>query len=140
MSLYIFENENKEFALKNDNCLELVNDDEKPVEGFDVEETINLLANSRKDVDFENEFYQEACPSCMNGVKEKQKFFKFLEYHFYIYTNKGKYVISDISKDYEGKSFNKLSRAGEVDDSYIVSVIVCDNCSDYIIQIENCIV
>ena len=74
----------------------------------------------------------------LKGIKEKEKFFPFLEYHFYIYTKDGKYVISTIDKDYEGKSFNKLSRAGLVDDSYIVSVIICKHCNDYIIQIENC--
>ena len=80
----------------------------------------------------------EACPKCLAGVKEKEKFFPFLEYHFYIYTKDGKYVISTIDKDYKGKSFNKLYRANLVDDSYIVSIIVCKHCEDYIIQIENC--
>ncbi|HBG0494691.1 TPA: DUF3785 family protein, partial [Clostridioides difficile] len=50
------------------------------------------------------------------------------------------YVISNISVDYKGLSFNKLSRANKVDNSYIVSVIICENCQDYIVQIENCIV
>ena len=57
-----------------------------------------------------------------------------------MYTKNQEYVISDISKDYEGLSFNKLSRANKVDDSYIVSIIICKNCGDYIVQIENCIV
>ncbi|MGL5749589.1 MAG: DUF3785 family protein, partial [Paraclostridium sp.] len=69
---------------------------------------------------------------------EKQKFFGFLEYHFYIFTKGGNYVISDIDKSYEGQSFNKLTRANKVDDSYIVSIIMCEACSDYIVQIENC--
>ncbi|MFH5796872.1 DUF3785 family protein, partial [Clostridium perfringens] len=85
-------------------------------------------------------YYQEACPECLAGVKEKQKFFGFLEYHFYVFSKDGKYVISDIDKEYEGLSFNKLSRAGKVDDSYIVSIIICEHCGDYIVQIENCIV
>ena len=92
------------------------------------------------DVDFDIEYYQEACPECLAGVKEKQKFFGFLEYHFYILTKKGEYVISDISKEYKGLSFNKLSRQGKVDDSYIVSIIICEKCQDYIIQIENCVI
>ena len=90
--------------------------------------------------DFDMEYYQEACPECLAGVKEKQKFFGFLEYHFYILTKNGEYVISDISKEYEGLSFNKLSRKGKVDDSYIVSIIICEKCQDYIIQIENCLI
>ena len=76
----------------------------------------------------------------VDGVKEKQKFFAFLEYHFYIYTKDQKFIISDIQKEYEGQSFNKLLRANKVDDSYIVSLIICKNCGDTLIQIENCVV
>ena len=99
---------------------------------------IELLNNSPEEIIFDEEFYIEACPKCLKGIKEKEKFFPFLEYHFYIYTKDGKYVISTIDKDYKGKSFNKLSRANLVDDSYIVSMIICKHCNDYIIQIENC--
>lgn len=137
MSSYKFSFDNKEYELNKDNCSDIVNDDEKPVNGFDLNEALRLL-NQAEDVDFDLEYYQEACPECLDGVKEKQKFFGFLEYHFYIFTKKGKYVISDIDKSYEGQSFNKLSRAGKVDDSYIVSFIICQSCSDYIVQIENC--
>ncbi len=72
--------------------------------------------------------------------KRKEKILSFLEYHFYIFSRDGEYVISNISIDYKGLSFNKLSRANKVDNSYIVSVIICENCQDYIVQIENCIV
>ena len=99
---------------------------------------LELLNNSLEEIDFSEEFYIEACTKCLTGIKEKAKFFPFLEYHFYIYTKDGKYVISTIDKDYEGKSFNKLSRANLVDNSYIVSIIICKHCNDYIIQIENC--
>ena len=139
MSEYKFTYGDTEYVLNKNNCSELINDEEKPVKGIDVDSILNLL-NENEDVDFDMEYYQEACPECLAGVKEKQKFFGFLEYHFYIFTKNGKYVISDISDGYKGLSFNKLSRANKVDDSYIVSVIICANCQDYIIQIENCIV
>ncbi|OJT73716.1 DUF3785 domain-containing protein, partial [Clostridioides difficile] len=71
---------------------------------------------------------------------KRKNSFLFLEYHFYIFSKDGEYVISNISVDYKGLSFNKLSRANKVDNSYIVSVIICENCQDYIVQIENCIV
>ena len=125
--------------LNANNCSELINDEEKPVKGITVDSILNML-NEADDVDFDIEYYQEACPECLAGVKEKQKFFGFLEYHFYILTKKGEYVISDISKEYKGLSFNKLSRQGKVDDSYIVSIIICEKCQDYIIQIENCVI
>ena len=139
MSSYKFNYEDKEYILSEQNCSDLINDDEKPVSGITKSDIIEIL-NKAENVDFDIEYYQEACPECLAGVKEKQKFFGFLEYHFYIFTKDGKYVISDISDDYKGLSFNKLSRANKVDDSYIVSIIICENCQDYIIQIENCIV
>ena len=139
MSEYKFTYEDTEYILNANNCSELINDEEKPVKGINVDSILNML-NEADDVDFDIEYYQEACPECLAGVKEKQKFFGFLEYHFYIFTKKGEYVISDISKEYEGLSFNKLSRQNKVDDSYIVSIIICESCNDYIIQIENCMV
>ena len=50
------------------------------------------------------------------------------------------FEVLNISKEYKGLSFNKLSRQGKVDDSYIVSIIICEKCQDYIIQIENCVI
>ena len=139
MREYKFTYEDIEYVLNEKNCSELINDEEKPVKGITVENILSMLKESES-TDFDIEYYQEACPECLAGVKEKQKFFGFLEYHFYIFTKKGEYVISDISKEYEGLSFNKLSRQGKVDDSYIVSIIICEKCQDYIIQIENCLV
>lgn len=139
MTEYKFTYEDMEYILNEKNCSELINDEEKPVKGITVENILSMLKES-ENTDFDIEYYQEACPECLAGVKEKQKFFGFLEYHFYIFTKKGEYVISDISKEYKGLSFNKLSRQGKVDDSYIVSIIICEKCQDYIIQIENCLV
>lgn len=139
MNEYKFNYEGKEYILSQKNCSHVINDEEKPVKGISLEKVLNIL-NESNEIDFDIEYYQEACPECLAGVKEKQKFFGFLEYHFYIFTKNGEYVISDIDKDYKGLSFNKLSRNGKVDDSYIVSIIACENCQDYIVQIENCIV
>ena len=137
MSKYSFVYKENEYTIDSEKCGEFFNDEEKPVSGFDVEEAFRLL-NEAKNMEFEMEYYQEACPECMAGVKEKRKFFKFFEAHFYIFTKNGKYVISDIDKEYNGKSYNKLSRAGKVDTSYIVSIIICAECMDYIVQVESC--
>ncbi|UOW68576.1 DUF3785 family protein [Paraclostridium bifermentans] len=139
MSNFKFKFREKEYELNESNCSGLINDEEKPVSNIDLDEVLRLL-NQDENIDFDLEYYQEACPECLAGVKEKQKFFGFLEYHFYVFSKDGKYVISDIDKEYYGLSFNKLSRAGKVDDSYIVSLIICEHCGDYIVQIENCIV
>lgn len=139
MNNYKFKFREKEYELNENSCSGLINDEEKPVSNIDLDEVLRLL-NQDENIDFDLEYYQEACPECLAGVKEKQKFFGFLEYHFYVFSKDDKYVISDIDKEYEGLSFNKLSRAGKVDDSYIVSIIICEYCGDYIVQIENCIV
>ena len=132
-----FNCDGREYVLDSDKCSEFFNDEEKEVTGFSVEEAFRLVSEA-ENVEFAKEYYQEACPGCMAGVKEKQKFFAFYEYHFYIFTKDRKYIISDIDKEYKGNSFNKLSRAGKVDDSYIVSIIVCAECGEYIVQVENC--
>ncbi|MFI3210302.1 MAG: DUF3785 family protein [Peptostreptococcaceae bacterium] len=129
----------KEYNLIKENLIDFYNDEEKEVSGIDEDKILTLL-KKLEFIDFEEQYYQEACGECLNGVKEKQKFFEFLEYHFYIYTKNGEYIISDISKEYEGLSFNKLLRKKEVDDSYIVSVMVCSNCSKFVLQIDNCVV
>lgn len=139
MNQYKFNYEDKEYFLSTGNCSGIINDDEKPVSKIQIGDILNILNNS-EEVNFDVEYYQEACPDCLSGVKEKQKFFEFLEYHFYIFTKNGEYVINNICKEYEGLSFNKLLRQKKVDDSYIVSLIICRNCNSYIIQIENCIV
>lgn len=136
--MFKFNYDEKEYILDDENFDELINDDDKPVKDIDKDLIIELLRNSPEEIIFDEEFYIEACPKCLKGIKEKEKFFPFLEYHFYIYTKEGKYVISTIDKNYEGKSFNKLSRSNIVDDSYIVSIIICKHCNDYIIQVENC--
>lgn len=136
--MFKFNYDEKEYILNDENFDELINDDDKPVKDIDKDMIVELINNSPEEIIFDEEFYIEACPKCLKGIKEKEKFFPFLEYHFYIYTKEGKYVISTIDKDYQGKSFNKLSRSNVVDDSYIVSIIICKHCNDYIIQMENC--
>ena len=71
-----FTYEDTEYILNANNCSELINDEEKPVKGINVDSILNMLNESRC-VDFDIEYYQEACPECLAGVKEKQKFFGF---------------------------------------------------------------
>ena len=129
----------KEYIIEKDKNVCLLNDEEKPVKGLSLDDILDMLGNL-EEIDFDTQYYKEACVECLAGVKEKQKFFPFLEYHFYIFTKNQNFVISDIQKEYEGQSFNKLLKAKKVDDSYIVSLIICKNCQDTFIQIEKCIV
>ncbi|MFT9493561.1 DUF3785 family protein [Anaerosolibacter sp.] len=137
MESYRFIFDGKEYELGIDPNGELINDEEHPVSGIEISDVLALL-NQGKEVQFDIAHYDQPCPNCLAGKAEKEKYFKFLEYHFYIYTKNGQYVTSNISKDTEDISFNKLLKKGKVDNSYIVSVVVCVSCGDYSIEIEQC--
>lgn len=137
MEKYKFVFNDREYELSEDNFDYLINDEEHPVEGIDESKILELLSQGEK-IDFDMECYGEPCTNCFAGKEEKAKYFKFLEYHFYIFSKQGQYVMSSISKEYENTSFNKLLKRGKVDDSHIVSVIVCVNCGRYSIEIEQC--
>lgn len=137
MKNYKFAYNNKAYELGVVNFSYMINDEECPVEGIDRDKIIELL--NQQEIDgFDVEYYDEPCSNCHNGAKEKSRYFKFLEYHFFIYTKKGSYVTSSLSKEYEGSSINALLKKGIVDNSYIVSIIVCIECGEYAIEIEQC--
>jgi hypothetical protein len=137
MRMYKFVFNEKEYELREDNCDYFANDEEHPVSGIELEDILQLL-NESEEVDFDIEHYAQHCENCMSGKEERSKSFKFLEYHFYIFTKKGGYVISTISKEYVDMTFNRLLKQGKVDNSYIVSVIVCEKCGSYSVEIEQC--
>lgn len=132
-----FTYEGKEYVLNENNLDYFFIDEEHPVEGIDEELVMSLL-HQRDDVDFSLEYYSNACENCEAGKGDKARLFKFLEYHFYIFTKNGEYVTSSISNDYQNTSFNKLLRAKKADNSYIVSIAVCVSCGKYSIEIEEC--
>ena len=136
MEVYKFTKDEKSFELGEDNLDYLLNDEEKPVSGIESNEMIRLL-NEAENVGFSLEYYDKPCGKCLKGKAEKEKYFKFLEYHFFLFTKEGRYVTSNISKD-RSESFTRLFNNGIVDDSYIVSVMVCENCGNYSIEIEQC--
>lgn len=128
----------REYELKVDNCIGILNDEEKPVEGLDVEKVLSLLNEGveiGEEVRFDLEYYDVPCESCES---EKSKYYGFLEYYFYIFTKEGNYVTSSLSRDYENTCFRKLVKANKVDESYIVTLIVCKDCGNYEISIEQC--
>ena len=65
MSEYNFTYEDKEYVLSEKNCSELINDEEKPVKGIEVDDILNML-NEADEIDFDVEYYQEACPECLS--------------------------------------------------------------------------
>ena len=75
----------KNYILGEDNCDYFENDIDEPVIGIDVSHILNLLREG-KEVSFDLEYYDEACENCKAGIKEKAKYFEFLECHFYLFT------------------------------------------------------
>lgn len=136
MEFYKFTKDEKSFELGEGNFDYFLNDEEKPVSGIEREEVIRLI-NEADEVSFSLEYYDRPCGKCLKGKAEKEKYFRFLEYHFFIFTKEGNYVTSNISKD-RNESFTRMFSKGIVDDSYIVSIMVCENCGNYSIEIEQC--
>ncbi|SFD43322.1 DUF3785 family protein [Clostridium uliginosum] len=137
---YKFIYDNKDYVLSEENCdgifyeSEEENDDVK-----DVSLDMILTALSQgENINFTKEYY---CDKCLCDNQEQlNKSYCYLEYHFYIYTKEKHYIINTICEEYKDTSYNKLFRAGKIDDSYIVSIIVCPHCSTYSVEIEQCTV
>jgi hypothetical protein len=103
-----------------------------------LEDNYDYFDNDAEEVKFDLEYYDTPCDKCLAGKKEKAKIFRFLEYHFFIFTKEGNYVISNISKEFKNTSTTQLFKLGKVDNSFIVSIAVCENCGSYSIEIEQC--
>ncbi|MBU5591469.1 DUF3785 domain-containing protein [Clostridium sp. MSJ-4] len=137
MDSYKFVFRGKTYELSKDNCSYLINDEENEVKGIEISDVLELL-NQYEGANFDLEYYNQPCEKCFYGKEEKLKHFNFLEYHFYVFTKEDKYIISNISKEYENTSFTRLLNLGKVDNSYIVIIMVCENCGAYSIEIEQC--
>ena len=133
---YKFIFKGKEYELNEEKAIGFFNDEEKPIKDMDIKKIINIFENSDEDeVDFDKEYYDVRCEKCKVN-KEDKDYYEYLEFNFYMFTKDSKYIISNISTEYEGETFNKLLREGVVDDSYIVTIIVCKNCGVYSVVIE----
>ena len=124
-----------EFVLGEDNLTYIDNEE---VENFDLEEIVELLNETSEEVDFDYEYFDDKCEECGGGKTLDKKHYGFLEYHFYVFTKAGNYVMSNISKDFENTSYTKLVKERKIDNSYIVSILLCEDCKTYNIAIEQC--
>lgn len=138
MENYKFIFKDKEYNLTSENCDYISLDDgENEITDIDLNEILRLL-NEYNEAEFDVAYYKEPCQICKSGIEEKLKHFRFLEYSFYIFTKNNKYVISNISKEYEDTNFTQLLREGRVDNSYVLMIMVCESCGNYSIEIEQC--
>lgn len=132
MKNYSFKFNENEYVLNEENLVCFFNDDEKPIKDLDFNKILELLTEDDR-IEFDLQYYSKACEECES---QQEKPYGFLENHFYIFTKNCEYITSSISKDYAENSFSLLKRQDKVDDSYIVSIIVCKECGKYSIEIE----
>lgn len=132
---YKFIYDNKEYILTEENCEGMFFDDENEVRGLSLEIILGAL-NEGEEVNFSNEYYSGKC-SC-DTQEQIGKSYRYLEYHFYVYTKNNEYVLNTLSEEYKSTSFNRLFSLGKIDDSYIVNVTVCPNCGTYSIEVAQC--
>ena len=132
---YKFTFEEKEYNLNEEKLVGFFNDEENEVLGIDENKVLDILNNSTE-VDFEKVYYKEVCENCLKGKEEKKKVFEYLEYFFYVYSKDKVYVSSNISNEYNKMSYTRLERQKTVDTSYIVTIVVCEHCGDFTIEIE----
>lgn len=134
---YKFVHKDKEYILAKENCEGIFFEDESEITGLSIDIILDSL-NDGEEVNFTNEYYGNKC-TC-NSQEPINKSYRYLEYHFFIYTKNNEYIINTICKDYKDTSFNKLFSLGKVDDSYIISISVCPNCGLYSIYLDQCTV
>lgn len=132
---YKFIYDDKDYTLNKKNCEGIFFEEDNEISGLTLDIILEAL-NEGEEVIFTKEYYSGKC-SC--DMQEKvDKYYGYLEYHFYAYTKNDDYVINTLCKEYETTSFNKLLSLGKVDDSYIVNIIVCPHCGLYSIDVEQC--
>ena len=132
---YKFVHDSKEYILAEENCEGIFFNDQNEITGLSVDIILSAL-NDGEEVNFSNEYYSGKC-SC-NTQDQINKSYRYLEYHFYVYTKNNEYVLNTLGEEYKTTSFNRLFSLSKIDDSYIVNVTVCPNCSTYSIEVDQC--
>lgn len=122
------------YTLDNSKLDNFFNDEENPINNIKAEDILSIIEN--RELDFEKAYYSLTCENCGGDKVENERAYKFLEYHFYIYTKDGEYVINNLEAEEKDTSFTKLLNLKKVDNSYIVSIIVCSGCGAFSIEIE----
>ena len=132
---YKFVYDEKDYILTEENCEGIFFDEENEVTGLSLDIILSAL-NDGEEVNFSYEYYAGKC-SC-DAQEQINKSYRYLEYHFYVYTKNKEYVLNTLGEEYVTTSFNKLFSLGKIDDSYIVNVTVCPNCGTYSIEVDQC--
>ncbi len=135
MKSFKFKHNDEEFILSEDNLSYMEVDE---IEDFNIEKVLEILEEATEKVQFDYEYYADNCEECSNSEPIDKKYYRFLEYHFYVFTKEGKYIMSNISNDFENTTYSQLAKNRSIDESYIVSIILCESCRSFTIEIEQC--
>ncbi|MBD7911671.1 MULTISPECIES: DUF3785 family protein [Clostridium] len=125
--------DSKEYSLDKEHFGDFLNDEENPIKDIDEDYILEILKG--KKLDFEKAYYNYSCVNCKSEKQGKSKAYEFYEYHFYLYTKDG-VVVSNSFQTEEGESYARLEKVGKVNNSYIVSIIICAECGYFEIEIE----
>lgn len=122
-------------TLLKEKCLGIWNDELYPVDGLDFDAISAYMVHMPTDA-FALEYFEDDCEICPPKPRGKKKLVPYLEGHFYVFAKEKKIVTTSISPDFIPGSFETLEAKGDVDLSYILSIIVCPNCGHYQFSLE----
>lgn len=132
---YTLVREQGEWLLDEAHCQGLFNDEIEPLEPFTYEMVMNWMSHLSADA-FEIEYFEDDCEICPPKPRGKKKLVPYMEAHFYVFSKNGAPVITSIEPDFVQGSFETMQLKGEVDQSYILSVILCPACGSYQLSLE----
>lgn len=113
----------------------IFNDDVMPIHPFDHETVSQWMVHLPNDA-FELEYFEDDCEVCPPKPRGKKKLVPYLEGHFYVFTKKSEVVMTSIDPNFVQGSYDELLAKGTVDQSYILSIIVCPTCGSYQFSLE----
>lgn len=132
---YLLKSDPYEWLLNEDKCQGIFNDEIMPISALTFSAVMTWMKNLDS-ADFELEYYEDDCEVCPPKARGKKRLVPYLEGHFYVFTKQGSVVTTSIEPSFEMGSYDALILKGEVDQSYIMSVIVCPDCGSFQLSLE----
>ncbi len=132
---YLLKSDPYEWLLSEEKCQGIFNDEILPINELTFTTVMSWMKNLDS-ADFELEYYEDDCEVCPTKARGKKRLVPYLEGHFYVFTKLGNVVTTSIEPSFEMGSYDALILKGEVDQSYIMSVIVCPDCGSFQLSLE----
>lgn len=132
---YLLKHASGEWTLKKEKCIGIFNDDIAPIKNINCDQILTWMAHLDPEV-FELEYFEDDCEICPVKPRGKKKLVPYLEGHFYVFTKSGEVVSTSIDPAFVSGSYETLLLKGTVDESYILSVILCPTCGYFQVSIE----